>query len=101
MPATNRIKTRQIKDWKALRPNQLIKVSGRSGPYYQAKGTKERKYLGESGIFRVVFVDKRGLGVKSTDLLGSFSYIYMGKKRRWKELPCVWRSPHRIRLVVE
>ena len=101
MPITQRLRTKQIKDWRALQPDQLIKVSGRSGPYYQPTGSKEKKYLGQRGVYRVVFVDRRGIGVKSTGLLGSFAYIYMGRKRRWKELSTVWESPHKIRLVVE
>ena len=96
---SRRARTKKIDDWRELRPGQKIKVTGRSGPYYQPRGIRENRYMGRGGVFVVKFIDQRGIGCTSTGLLGSFHYLYMGRKRRWKELPTIWQAPHKIRLV--
>lgn len=88
-------KFRLIEDWRELQPGEFIKVSGRSGPYYQKEG--ERMYLSNRGLHCVIRLDEngihaRGVGNKSQ----GYVYLYMGKKRRSKLCYNLFRAKHKI-----
>lgn len=88
-----KIKKFQDVDWKALEKGDRIKVIGRSGTYY-INSEGEKMYMSDPGIYIVQKVDHSGLVVYGKD--GGFGYIYMGIEEQSKDVPNMYRCPHKI-----
>ena len=92
------IKRKKIKqyvpiEWNTLQKGDKIKVIGRSGNYY-INSEGEKTYLSDPGVYSVQAIDDNGITVYGTD--NGFGYIYMGKEEPHKEIPNMYRSPHKI-----
>lgn len=92
------IKKRKIKkyvpiEWNTLEKGDRIKVIGRSGNYY-INQAGEKTYLSDPGIYTVQGIDEKGITVYASD--SGFGYIYMGVEELHKEIPNMYRSPHKI-----
>jgi len=93
-------------DWRELKKGEFIKSVGGHGPFYPYKdvdsGETEIIPMGHYGIFRVSFVDDKGIGthqVFTNQDNGGFCYLYMGEPRLSKETGNVMR-PHKIKKVI-
>jgi hypothetical protein len=80
-------------DWEALQKGDRIKVIGRSGNYH-INQSGEKTYLSDPGIYTVQSIDNNGILVYGND--NGFGYIYMGEEKPHKEIPNMYRSPHKI-----
>lgn len=94
----NKFKKKKVKkfetvDWKSLSAGDKIKVIGRSGTYY-INSEGDKMYMSDPGIYIIQRVDSKGLVVYGKD--GGFGYIYMGTEEPSKEVPNMYRSPHKI-----
>jgi hypothetical protein len=94
----NKFKKKKVKkfeyvDWQSLSNGDRIKVIGRSGTYY-INSEGEKMYMSDPGIYTIQRVDSKGLVVYGKD--GGFGYIYMGIEEPSKEVPNMYRSPHKI-----
>lgn len=92
------IKKKKIKkyvdiDWRSLEKNDKIKLLGRSGNYH-LNSNGDKTYLSDPGVYTIVSIDENGLVVYGNE--GGFGYIYMGKEEPHKDIPNVYRSPHKI-----
>lgn len=92
------VKPRKLKkyvpiEWNTLQKGDRIKVIGRSGNYY-INSAGERTYLSDPGIYSVQGIDDSGITVYASD--SGFGYIYMGKEEPHKDIPNMYRSPHKI-----
>lgn len=88
-----KVKKFQLVDWTSLSVGDKIKVIGRSGNYY-INSTGEKMYMSDPGIYTVQKIDSTGLVVYGQDC--GFGYIYMGIEEPSKEVPSMYRSPHKI-----
>jgi hypothetical protein len=94
----NKFKKKKVKkfeyvDWQSLSRGDRIKVIGRSGTYYM-NSVGEKMYMSDPGVYTIQRVDSKGLVVYGKD--GGFGYIYMGIEEPSKEVPNMYRSPHKI-----
>jgi hypothetical protein len=75
----------EITDWRNVELGTYIKVVQGTGPYFVSKKDTEESKIGErvcmgdTGVFRVLGIDKKGLRVHGASGKNSgFSYLYMG-----------------------
>lgn len=88
-----KVKKFEYVDWKSLSVGDRIKVIGRSGTYY-INSDGEKMYMSDPGIYTIQRIDNTGLIVYGKDC--GFGYIYMGIEEPSKEVPNMYRSPHKI-----
>lgn len=84
-------------NWRHLENGDLIKVVSGSGPYYD--GEEERIPMGYHGIFRVKYVDDKGIHaypVKARE--SGHCYIYMGDEVK-ESIGGLVQKPHKVRKV--
>ncbi len=84
-------------DWRELQKGDLIKVVSGSGPYF--KGEADRIYMGYHGVFRVQWVDDKGIHaypVKAKE--AGHCYIYMGERVK-ESIGGLVQKPHRVRKI--
>ena len=96
------------KNWRDLKPGDIIKVVAGSGPYWLSKDKPgEKIMLGQKGKFEVVEIYDSG--PKSCGIMGRQLYtrgrkanvrefIYMGESFYNEEL-CNHNEPHRIKVI--
>jgi hypothetical protein len=89
----NKVKKFETIDWKSLCRGDKINVQKRSGTYY-LNSNGEKMYMSDPGIYTIQSLDKSGLVVYGKDC--GFGYIYMGIEQQSKDLPNMYRSPHKI-----
>lgn len=95
----------EITDWRNLQLGSYIKVIQGTGPYYVSKkDTEEVKVgekicMGDTGVFKVVGVENKGLRVNGTSGKNAgFSFLYMGNPTISK-VTGINLDPYRIKKV--
>ena len=96
------------KNWRDLRPGDVIKVISGSGPYYLSKDKPgERIMMGQKGKFEVSEVHDggpRNRGIYGHQLYGRASrshyreWIYMGESYYYDDCS-INKEPHRIKVI--
>lgn len=85
-----------LENWRALLAGDTIKSIMGYGPEFLLK-TKEIRYMGEYGTFRVQSVAPTGIFAQSPDLANVF--IYMGDERKMETGTLM--KPHRLKILVK
>ena len=96
------------KNWRDLKPGDVIKVISGSGPYYLSKDNPgEKIMMGQKGKFEVIEVHNGGpkcCGINAHQLYGRSGksryreWIYMGESY-YKEDVNIHKEPHRIKVL--
>jgi len=90
-------KGREIKDWRSLQPNDVVKSVKGHGPYWINPQTKEKTYMGSYGKFRVQEIGKDYIMAYNAKA-GSVGIvvIYMGDRVKSQLCDNLYNCPHKL-----
>ena len=84
----------QIADWTSLTKGDRIRCKQGSGPYFEDR-EGERHYTTARGVYQVMSIDKKGIGIVAWGPYGA-EYLYMGPEKPSRHVNSYINAPHRI-----